>query len=176
MRDDDWFLCRQENCGIKASEAAAIYVKSLERQIVELRAERDNFAVTVVNLANQRDAAEADRARLSEAIERALQSLCGDYPSMAADLRAALSSSGAGGWRPTHRHKKRGSEYMLLGIGKMQAERWYLPGAMEAGPSVDMEEVVIYRGEDGKLWVRPREEFEDGRFEDLPATPQPKGE
>lgn len=79
-------------------------------------------------------------------------------------------------WRPTHRHKKRGSEYMMLGIGKMQAEHWYLPGAMEAGPSVDMQEVAIYRSEDGKLWVRSREEFEDGRFEAIPAAPQPKGE
>ena len=30
----------------------------------------------------------------------------------------------------THRHKKRGTEYVLIGIGKMQAEHWYLPGAM----------------------------------------------
>ena len=31
--------------------------------------------------------------------------------------------------------------------------------------SLDDEPVVIYRGDDGKLWVRPIAEFEDGRFE-----------
>lgn len=71
----------------------------------------------------------------------------------------------------THRHKKRGTEYALIGFGKMQASNWYLPGAMKAGPSVDMCEVAIYRSvNDGSLWVRPREEFEDGRFEELPVT------
>jgi hypothetical protein len=75
--------------------------------------------------------------------------------------------------RPTHRHKKRGSEYILLGFGKMQAGRWFdlltHNGVLEAKTSVDMCEVAIYRGEDGQHWVRPREEFEDGRFEALPG-------
>ena len=76
-------------------------------------------------------------------------------------------------WRPTHRHKKRGSEYMLLGIGKMQTSYWhdFLGGLPECAELADMREVTIYRGKDGQLWVRPREEFEDGRFEPLPSTP-----
>lgn len=75
----------------------------------------------------------------------------------------------------THRHKKRGTRYVLLGIGKMQAERWFEPDRAEVlagrdGRSVDMREVAVYRSADDRsLWVRPLEEFEDGRFEELPA-------
>lgn len=88
-------------------------------------------------------------------------------PPEAGDVRVS-----PGGWKPTHRHKKRGSEYMLIGIGKMRSEDWYeCAGSRDEKPfepvDVDMHEVAIYRGSDGQLWVRPREEFEDGRFEEL---------
>ncbi len=82
-------------------------------------------------------------------------------------LDAALASGEQG--NATHRHKKRGSEYVLLGIGKMQSEGWYDPSKTISTAKVDMREVAIYRGADGALWVRPREEFEDGRFEALDA-------
>jgi len=82
---------------------------------------------------------------------------------------------------PTHRHKKRGTEYVLIGIGKMQADSWFVKhrygmnaeghGTDILGPSVDMREGAIYRSvDDGSLWARPREEFEDGRFETLPRS------
>lgn len=73
----------------------------------------------------------------------------------------------------THQHVKRGSQYIFLGFGKMQAENWrdhddYSDSNGEF-PSVDMREVAIYRSvDDHTLWVRPREEWEDGRFIEFP--------
>ena len=71
-----------------------------------------------------------------------------------------------------YRHKKRGTEYELLGFGKMQAQDWFeaTPDGYDVGWSVDMLPVAIYRSvtEPTEIWVRPREEFEDGRFEELP--------
>ena len=74
-----------------------------------------------------------------------------------------------------YRHRK-GGAYEVLGIGKMQSEMWEERGEGTIDrPSpvepVDMREVVVYRSEkDRSLWVRPREEFEDGRFTILAAT------
>lgn len=78
---------------------------------------------------------------------------------------------------PTHRHKKRCTEYVLIGIGKMQAENWEVREYTATdepvhGASVDMREVAVYRSftDPSEIWVRPREEFEDGRFEALTAA------
>jgi len=76
-------------------------------------------------------------------------------------------------------HKKRGTTYAVIGTGKMQSENWldmehaFDEGGYIGGDSVDMREVTIYRSEsDGSLWVRPVEEFNDGRFVALPPTPE----
>lgn len=57
------------------------------------------------------------------------------------------------------RHVKRGTEYTVLGQAQMQA----------AEPVREGEMVIVYRGADGALWVRPTDEFRDGRFEAVPA-------
>jgi hypothetical protein len=54
------------------------------------------------------------------------------------------------------RHKKRGTEYTFLTIAEMQCS---------SDPKFDHTEVVVYQGDDGHLWVRPKDEFFDGRFE-----------
>lgn len=91
-------------------------------------------------------------------------------------ISPALSPAPAG-VTPTHRHKKRGTNYVLIGYGKMQAEDWFERTPPHGDPaSVDMSEVAVYRSvDDGSLWVRPREDFEDGRFEDLAShEPTPR--
>lgn len=61
------------------------------------------------------------------------------------------------GWRPQWHHRKRGSEYVMVGRGEVQAEE----------PLTEAELVAVYRGQDGRLWVRRWAEFHDGRFEEL---------
>lgn len=53
-----------------------------------------------------------------------------------------------------YKHIKTGGLYEMLGVGQWQADT----------PLSDMAEVVIYRGENGLLWVRDKAEFE-ARFE-----------
>lgn len=66
------------------------------------------------------------------------------------------------------RHLKRGSVYSIVGRGKIQTDT----------PLTDMAEVVVYVpeyanpfGDDTEVWVRPVEEFFDGRFEKYDPPP-----
>lgn len=80
-------------------------------------------------------------------------------------LTVALAAVEAGRFRPTYRHKKRGTEYELVGLAQVQTE----------SALTDEAEVVVYRGADGVLWVRSDAEFNDGRFEPIsPTTPEPR--
>ena len=54
-------------------------------------------------------------------------------------------------WRPTHRHRK-GGLYRVITRGVWEPER---------------RAVVIYDDADGITWVRPADEFDDGRFTPL---------
>lgn len=60
---------------------------------------------------------------------------------------------------PTHRHKGRGTQYQVIGAGTFQAS-----------DDLDEAPVTIYRGADGAVWVRPTDEFNDGRFEPADTT------
>ncbi len=86
------------------------------------------------------------RASASEAAREAAEA-------KAARLEEALT------WRATHRHVKRGTEYMLDSYGEIQTDT----------PLGDYAKVAIYKARDGKTWVRSLSEFEDGRFAALEA-------
>ena len=58
-------------------------------------------------------------------------------------------------WKPTHRHIKRGGEYMLIGAAILQTDI----------PLADQRYVILYKGSMGRTYARPMEEFNDGRFE-----------
>lgn len=62
-------------------------------------------------------------------------------------------------------HVKRGTTYEVIGTAELQMSNDLL---------VDGSEMVVYRGDDGKLWAREEGEFTDGRF--VLATPKPEGE
>ncbi|AWJ82699.1 hypothetical protein TSH58p_03690 [Azospirillum sp. TSH58] len=62
---------------------------------------------------------------------------------------AALGSDMPGlNWKPTHRHRK-GGEYRVIARGELES---------------DLTAVVVYESQEGRVWVHPASEFDDGRF------------
>lgn len=57
----------------------------------------------------------------------------------------------------THKHLKRGSFYHEVATGSVQSSR----------PIIEGDRLTIYLAEDGTWWLRPVDEFNDGRFEKL---------
>lgn len=59
-----------------------------------------------------------------------------------------------------YRHVKRGTVYEIVGEAELQTN---------ADNLVDGSQMMVYRGEDGRLWCRHYDEFHDGRFAALAA-------
>lgn len=85
---------------------------------------------------------------------------------LAAIANKKVDAAAAQGWHPTHRHKKRGTEYIIVGNALLQTD----------AALFDMTPMVIYRGSDGCLWARSSLDFYDGRFEIIAATQPPEQE
>lgn len=64
------------------------------------------------------------------------------------------------------RHKKRGSTYEVLGEAELQISV-KLPQDHGGRLAEEGDRITVYRGEDGRLWARFTDEFEDGRFEEI---------
>jgi hypothetical protein len=67
-------------------------------------------------------------------------------PLLVGETREAV---GGLSWAPTHVHRKSGGRYRVLRRGAIER---------------DLTPCVVYEGADGRVWVRPAAEFDDGRF------------
>lgn len=68
---------------------------------------------------------------------------------------------------PVWVHQKRGTAYREIGRATLQAA---------TGPAAEGDTLVIYRGDDGRLWAREVHEFQDGRFALAADTPSARPE
>ncbi|CAB4219406.1 hypothetical protein UFOVP1619_7 [uncultured Caudovirales phage] len=69
----------------------------------------------------------------------------------------ALGKRHATEWRPTHKHLKSGHVYRVIVRAEIES---------------DLRPCVVYDDKAGRTWVRPAAEFDDGRFQPLPAPPE----
>lgn len=104
---------------------------------------------------------------MHSALERLDPSL---IPGLTAAERSALSRyarPAADGPRRV-RHVKTGGKYTVLGDGEVQLSVWHDTVFKQPFRRLfEGDELTVYQGADGKLWLRFPDEFNDGRFEDL---------
>jgi hypothetical protein len=131
----------------------AINYKTVEENVCALRA-MEQWTASL----SRPDLSEEDRVR--GAIE--------------AYQRQAYVFNEMGEFKTLYRHKKRGTVYEIVSFGKFQASDLFLKGynifyQIETYKTVDMIEVVVYRNinDQEEVWVRPKTEFFDGRFENI---------
>lgn len=94
---------------------------------------------------------------------------------MMARIDAAIASTEKAALQPTHRHVKSGRLERVIGEAEAQVSTGRQ--CMEVGPNgskhwhirdiKDGDRLVVYQGGNGKLWVRFRDEFNDGRFVEI---------
>jgi hypothetical protein len=72
-------------------------------------------------------------------------------------MRAALTAALAVAPKPTYWHRKRRTYYSHVCFASLQASEPCEEGAV----------LVVYKGDDGRCWARPFDEFHDGRFDAL---------
>ena len=89
------------------------------------------------------------------------------------EVIAALAPPLAVAFAPTHRHKKRGAVYRVIGEAEAQVSTGSYNGCGYSRRVEDGSRLTVYEAEDGRLWARFPDEFEDGRFERLPLGEQP---
>lgn len=92
-----------------------------------------------------------DMAELIEVGNRVCSEIIALFPS---PQSAAIPAS------ERYQHSKRGTFYDVIGQAGVQGSLF------EGDPA------LVYRGDDGELWVRHHDEFHDGRFEQVAATPK----
>jgi hypothetical protein len=94
--------------------------------------------------------------------------LCADAAAEIERLRAEIEGRDVGRLERV-RHVKRGTVYDVLGEAEAQVStgmwRHFGSGGWYERPVKDGRRLTVYRGEDGKLWVRFTDEFRDGRFQ-----------
>jgi hypothetical protein len=141
---------RKASLADKVAEASAKFTKAFNAYQCTHEDDPDDYAAIVDG--------RGSAFQLAGLIERNLSAIL-------SALRSGEDQFARGRQAGRYRHVKRGSTYTKIGVAELQNSTGIecLEGA----------QLVIYRADnDGQLWARPEREFDDGRFEAIPAPAQ----